>query len=66
MSQLLAEDTKAAGDEELVNCLITEVVVPGFQWEDHKFLTPEGLNELFQDVEDREQVVSQYSRYLKA
>ncbi|KAJ2930552.1 hypothetical protein H1R20_g6546, partial [Candolleomyces eurysporus] len=70
MSQLLAEDIKAAeseNDKELVNCLITEVVVPGFQWMDHKFLTRDGLDELFKDVdkEEREKAVSQYSRYLK-
>ncbi|RXW13732.1 hypothetical protein EST38_g12124 [Candolleomyces aberdarensis] len=70
MSQLLAEDINAAeseNDKELVNCLITEVVVPGFQWMDHKFLTRDGLDELFKDVdkEERAKAVSQYSRYLK-
>ncbi|TFK37042.1 hypothetical protein BDQ12DRAFT_685732 [Crucibulum laeve] len=42
MSRLLAEDvglTSSAEEREWTNCLITEVVVPEFKWEDHKFMT---------------------------
>ncbi|KAE9397677.1 hypothetical protein BT96DRAFT_775594, partial [Gymnopus androsaceus JB14] len=39
MSRLLPEDVE-------YGCLITEVVVPGFHWEDHNFLTIEGLKTL--------------------
>ncbi|KAJ3512763.1 hypothetical protein NLJ89_g3330 [Agrocybe chaxingu] len=51
-SQLLEEDMARAkkGTEEKrerTNCLITEVVVPGFDWEDHNFMRREDLEELF-------------------
>lgn len=36
-----------------VNCLITEVVVPGFDWDDHKYLTREGLEKLFEGDEEK-------------
>lgn len=34
-------------DKERVGCLITEVVVPGFDWRDHKWMTVADLNEIF-------------------
>ncbi|OJT10828.1 hypothetical protein TRAPUB_12640 [Trametes pubescens] len=42
MSRLLQEDLDAASSnasQERCGCLITEVVFPGFAWEDHGFLT---------------------------
>ncbi|KZV93379.1 hypothetical protein EXIGLDRAFT_50131 [Exidia glandulosa HHB12029] len=45
-SEIPAEDLKS-GDDERVGCLITEVVVPGFDWRDHEYLTKDGLRELF-------------------
>ena len=42
MSRLLPEDLSAAQDtaqRDHIGCLITEVVFPGFAWEDHAFLT---------------------------
>jgi predicted cupin superfamily sugar epimerase len=33
----------ARGVRESTGCLITEVVVPGFAWEDHAYLTAAGL-----------------------
>lgn len=42
MSRLLADDLAAAEDptrRDRVGCLITEVVFPGFAWEDHAFLS---------------------------
>lgn len=62
MSQLLQEDldaveaTSESEQEETrdqVNCLITEVVVPGFHWDDHKYLTKEGLEKLFDGDEEK-------------
>ncbi|GAA5963836.1 hypothetical protein JCM3765_004035 [Sporobolomyces pararoseus] len=51
-SELPEEDLKA-GEEEKTGCLISEVVVPGFDWHDHAFLTENGLLELFAgDKED--------------
>ncbi|KAJ7705299.1 RmlC-like cupin domain-containing protein [Mycena rosella] len=60
MSRLLEADVldEAAGDK--TGCLITEVVVPGFHWEDHAFLTREGLKELMGDVE-----ATELARYVK-
>ncbi|GAA5884308.1 hypothetical protein JCM16303_003629 [Sporobolomyces ruberrimus] len=45
-SELPGEDLEG-GDEERIGCLISEVVVPGFDWHDHAFLTEEGLLDLF-------------------
>jgi predicted cupin superfamily sugar epimerase len=55
MSRIPPEDLKAPttqDEKDRTGCLITEVVTPGFHWEDHKFLTLEELKELFKDVED--------------
>ena len=58
MSRLLAEDRAAASSKEdgkeRYGCLITEVVFPGFVWEDHAFLTPAGFYELFEDSDSPE------------
>lgn len=51
MSEIPEEDLikvqKGEVSEENVGCLITEVVVPGFEWEDHEFITKAGLEKLF-------------------
>ena len=51
MSRLLPSDLAAASASaearERTGCLITEVVFPGFAWEDHCFLTRPQLQELF-------------------
>lgn len=68
MSRLLPEDVvKAKTDEEKRNlgCLITEVVVPGFHWEDHNFLREGELRELVKDFPDEESLVAQLIPHLK-
>lgn len=50
MSRLLADDLATATDSaqrDRVGCLITEVVFPGFAWEDHAFLTLADLENVF-------------------
>ncbi|KAI0646202.1 RmlC-like cupin domain-containing protein [Trametes meyenii] len=52
MSRLLDEDlngvtTSGSDAKEKIGCLITEVVFPGFAWEDHGFLTREKFDELW-------------------
>lgn len=47
-----------------MHCLITEVVVPGFDWEDHDFLTRDELEKLFGDFDGGEKVAA-FSRWLK-
>ncbi|TCD65554.1 hypothetical protein EIP91_002518 [Steccherinum ochraceum] len=50
-SRLLPEDVAAAKadptKQQYTGCLITEVVFPGFFWEDHQFMTEGKLKELF-------------------
>ncbi|KAF9068583.1 RmlC-like cupin domain-containing protein [Rhodocollybia butyracea] len=60
MSRLLPEDFEWG-------CLITEVVIPGFHWEDHKFLTMDGLATLCEGIEGgkREELMRQLSIYVK-
>lgn len=61
-SRILPEDLKTAQTDEQkerVGCLITEVVVPGFHWEDHKYLTMAEFDALFEgasesDMKDKE------------
>lgn len=48
-------------DKDRVGCLITEVVTPGFDWHDHKFLTRQGLEKLFKDVEGGEESIRLFS-----
>lgn len=48
MSRLLPADlARAADDPAHVGCLITEVVFPGFAWEDHDFLARKDVEALF-------------------
>ncbi|KAJ6535305.1 RmlC-like cupin domain-containing protein [Mycena sp. CBHHK59/15] len=59
MSRLLEEDVRMYGDR--AGCLITEVVVPGFHWEDHAFLTMEEFREFIGESEELEGL----TRYVK-
>lgn len=66
MSRLLPDAITDAENQENDHCLITEVVVPGFHWEDHQFLTREGLKALFADHgEGGEKWVKEFGSYLK-
>lgn len=68
MSQLLPEDLEAAKTEEQknkTNCLITEVVTPGFHWEDHKYLTKDTLRELFGGTEGGAARIEEFSEFVK-
>jgi predicted cupin superfamily sugar epimerase len=52
MSQIPPKDLSSANtdtEKNSIGCLITEVVVPGFHWEDHQYLTKAGLRDLFRD-----------------
>ena len=68
MSRLLSEDLAAATSKEdgkeRYGCLITEVVFPGFAWEDHVFLTRDEFDKLFKDSSSAE--VKELVKYLKA
>ena len=55
-SRLLEEDlvevAEGRTDGEDAGCLITEVVIPGFEWEDHKWMTSADLESLFPKAAD--------------
>lgn len=64
MSRLLPEDLEQASTEDArdhTGCLITEVVFPGFAWEDHCFLTKEELTKMWGGL----QGVEEWLGYLK-
>ena len=66
MSKLLDDDLTAAlteGTKDHCGCLITEVVFPGFAWEDHGFLTRQGLIDLWGNEDAPE--VKELAKYLK-
>lgn len=72
MSEIPEEDlekvAKGEVSEEHVGCLITEVVVPGFEWEDHKFLTRGELENLFggEDAdEEGKQWIARFAPHVK-
>ncbi|KAM0746031.1 hypothetical protein T439DRAFT_330223 [Meredithblackwellia eburnea MCA 4105] len=52
------------GQGEKVGCLISEVVVPGFHWEDHQFLSHPQLVTLFGGDKDHEGV-KKYESYVR-
>ena len=69
-SEIPPEDLKAVQDGKTspdeVGCLITEVVAPGFVWEDHAFLTLEELHSLFKNGEDGgEKLIELFKPYLR-
>ncbi|KAK0529462.1 hypothetical protein OC834_003681 [Tilletia horrida] len=60
MSQVPERDVRHAaeaeeGQRERVGCLISEVVIPGFDWKDHRYMQTSDLRRLFpgQDDEDK-------------
>ncbi|KAI5120570.1 hypothetical protein M0805_002520 [Coniferiporia weirii] len=68
MSRLLPEDLALGTTPETqdkVGCLITEVVVPGFHWEDHQFLTREKLEALFDGAEDKQEKIAAFAPHVK-
>lgn len=69
MSEIPKEDLAkvAAGEisKDEVGCLITEVVVPGFDWHDHAFLTQGGLEELFKGRENGEKWVKELAPHIR-
>ncbi|KAA1467073.1 hypothetical protein DENSPDRAFT_767210 [Dentipellis sp. KUC8613] len=56
---------KSEEEKEHTGCLITEVVTPGFVWEDHQFLKKSGLRELFQGVLGGEVKMLEFLPYVK-
>ncbi|KAJ7057772.1 RmlC-like cupin domain-containing protein [Mycena amicta] len=69
MSRLLPEDVeRAKTDEEkkALCCLITEVVVPGFHWEDHQFMTRKMLEEVSRDFAERETLLVELTDHCRA
>ncbi|KAI0062431.1 hypothetical protein BV25DRAFT_1825418 [Artomyces pyxidatus] len=68
MSRLLPADTAPGVAEDAkmrTGCLITEVVVPGFHWEDHKYLTRKELEALFESVEGGKERVRELEAFVK-
>ena len=56
---------KSDKDKDRVGCLITEVVVPGFHWEDHVFMKKQNLEDLFKGVEGGEKFIAEFEKYVK-
>ena len=67
-SRILPEDValgKSDEDKDRVGCLITEVVVPGFHWEDHVFMKRHDLEDLFKDVEGGKDSIARFAKFVK-
>ncbi|KAI0036909.1 RmlC-like cupin domain-containing protein, partial [Vararia minispora EC-137] len=66
MSRIPREDLKPEStDPDKVSCLITEVVFPGFHWEDHAYLTPDGLEKLLKGAKGGDGWISELKGYVK-
>ena len=69
MSEIPKEDLAKVEVGELskdeVGCLITEVVVPGFVWQDHAFLTQDSLEELFKGRPDGEKWITELTPHIR-
>ncbi|KJA15229.1 hypothetical protein HYPSUDRAFT_48543 [Hypholoma sublateritium FD-334 SS-4] len=66
-SALLAADL--AGDEEEeehAQCLITEVVVPGFDWADHVYMDRAALEALFDGVDGGARLIEEFAAFVGA
>jgi len=58
------EDLASGGDREKIGCLITEVVTPGFVWEDHEWMTFEHLREIFKNAPDGKEQIAKYTEFI--
>lgn len=69
VSEIPEEDRKAAEegrvDATRVGALITEVVTPGFHWEDHTYLNQARLRELLANSPRSEELFDKYKKYVK-
>jgi len=67
MSQLPAQDLAAAeaSARERTGCLITEVVSPGFVWEDHEWMTMDILKDLFRDSPNAKEEIARFAPYVR-
>lgn len=61
--RIAAEDGKT--DATRVGAFITEVVTPGFHWNDHTYLNQAKLRELFADSPRSEELYDKYKKYVK-
>jgi predicted cupin superfamily sugar epimerase len=58
------ESAKTQDQKDCLGCLITEVVTPGFHWEDHQFLTMGGLQELLKGVVGEAKIVEELAPFI--
>lgn len=68
MSQIPSADLAACSTQEekdKTGCLITEVVVPGFHWEDHVYMTQADAKELWAGVEGGEDTLKSVLPFVK-
>lgn len=65
MSGIPDEDLAEPLNKDKVGCLITEVVTPGFVWQDHEWMTMEDLKDLFKDATDAEEQVAKFAKFIR-
>ncbi|KAF9465403.1 RmlC-like cupin domain-containing protein [Collybia nuda] len=67
MSRLLPEDHKKTTqwEKDHVYCLITEVVVPGFDWEDHQYMNIDQLETMFDKEGDGGRWIKELSEFIR-
>lgn len=69
VSEIPEDDRTAARDGTAdggrVGALISEIVTPGFHWNDHTYLTQAKLRDLFADSPKAEELYDNYKMYVK-
>nr|CAJ41940.1 hypothetical protein UHO_0202 [Ustilago hordei] len=69
VSEVPEEDREAvengSADGSRVGALISEVVTPGFHWNDHTYLNQAKLRELFAGCPRAEELYEKYKKYFK-
>ena len=66
MSEIPDEDLSAPGiDKEKVGCLISEVVTPGFVWQDHEWMTMADLEDLFKGFLHEADQIAKFARFIR-
>ncbi|CDU24155.1 related to NADH-ubiquinone oxidoreductase B16.6 subunit [Sporisorium scitamineum] len=69
VSEIPEEDRDAAkegkADGERIGALISEVVTPGFHWNDHTYLNQAKLRELFADSPRSDELCERFKKYVK-
>ncbi|KAG8860128.1 hypothetical protein FRB96_004151 [Tulasnella sp. 330] len=56
---------KTDDERDRIGCFVTEVIAPGFHWEDHEWMTMKELRQLFRNSPNAEEEITKYAGYIR-